>query len=476
MAFIRLGLDPLRIAGQSVKSGRSIGSLTASRLFGTTPTALNDTKSAAVSNHAISNRQLLYTTDPVSPGSIFFLPHGTRVINKLVQFMKHQQIKYGFQEVITPLIYKKKLFEQSGHWDNYNEDMFKVEGHDLSREHSEHDHPEEHSDEHEYGLKPMNCPGHCLIFSKFERSYNELPVRYSDFSSLHRNEASGALSGLTRVRRFHQDDGHVFCEMSQINQEILNTLSLITDTYKVFDLHNDIKFYLSTRPESFIGDINTWDVAEEELKKVLNQGPGENNWAIKPQDGAFYGPKIDVMITDNYGKTHQVGTIQLDFNLPERFSLKYIDSSGNRDNQPILIHRAVFGSLERFFAILLDNYNGKWPFWLNPRQAVIIPVSEAHHSKAKEIQSQLSGDLIGGNDIAPMTGYNFYVDIDQRNETVGNRIKESIAKGYSYILMVGDKDINKGTVAIRSRDNRKVENLTVDEIYGKFIDLEKNYN
>lgn len=433
----------------------------------------SDNASSTHSNHAISNKQLLYTTDKLSPGSIFFLPHGTRVFNKLIQFMKHQQLKYGFQEVITPLIYKKKLFQQSGHWENYKEDMFKVVGNDLSREH--HVEAEHETEEHEYGLKPMNCPGHCLIFSKFERSYNELPVRYSDFSSLHRNESSGALTGLTRVRRFHQDDGHVFCELSQINQEILNTLTLITDTYKVFDLHSDIKFFLSTRPESFIGDINTWNIAEEQLKAVLNESCGENNWAIKHQDGAFYGPKIDIMITDNYNKTHQVGTIQLDFNLPERFNLKYIDSSGNRDNQPIMIHRAVFGSLERFFALLLDNYKGKWPFWLNPRQAIIIPINETHRSKAKEIQLQLSGDIVTGNQIAPMTGYNFYVDIDQRSETVGNRIREAISKGYSYILMIGDKDISNGTIATRTRDDRKVQNLTVGEIYSQFIELEKKY-
>lgn len=422
-------------------------------------------------NQLIANKQLLYTTHELSPGSIFFLPHGTRVFNKLIQFMKNQQIKYGFQEVITPLIYKNKLWEQSGHWENYKDDMFKVVGNDLAREEVEEGH--EHGHEHEYGLKPMNCPGHCIIFSKFERSYNELPVRLSDFSSLHRNEASGALSGLTRVRRFHQDDGHIFCEMNQIKDEILNTINLIRDTYKIFDIDQHIQFTLSTRPENFIGEIESWNVAEEELKKVLQETCGDN-WSIKDKDGAFYGPKIDIMVTDNYSKTHQIGTIQLDFQLPSRFDLKYIDSEGNRDKKPIMIHRAVFGSLERFFAILLDNYKGNWPFWLNPRQAIIIPVNSSHIEYCEGLKKTLSGDIIN-NDISPITGYNFYIDIDKRGETVGNRIKEAISKGYSYILMVGDKDIETGTIAIRSRSNRKVENLTVDEIYSKFINLEKQF-
>lgn len=435
-------------------------------------------ESSTQANHTISNKQLLYTTDPVTPGSIFFLPHGTRIFNKLINFMKNQQTRYGFQEVITPLIYKTNLWEKSGHWANYKEDMFKVVGNDLSKEELIDSSEENHSDLHEYGLKPMNCPGHCIIYSKFEKSYNDLPVRFSDFSSLHRNEASGALSGLTRVRRFHQDDGHIFCEMHQINGEITNTVNLIKDSYKTFGIeNNDIQFFLSTRPEDkYIGEIETWNEAETRLRNVLDSVCGEGNWDIREGDGAFYGPKIDVLLTDAFGKKHQVGTIQLDFQLPARFELKYVAQDGTRDNQPIMIHRAVFGSLERFFAILLDHYQGKWPFWLNPRQAVILPVNLNHIDAAKDIQKQLAGDVINcENNISPLTGYNFYVDIDKRNETVGTRIKDAISKGYSYILMVGDRDIQNGTVAIRTRDNRKISNMTTDEIYQMFINLEKKY-
>ncbi|KAI5949657.1 MST1 [Candida margitis] len=428
-------------------------------------------ESSTNTNHAISNKQLLYTTDAASPGSIFFLPHGTRILNKLIQFMKNQQIKYGFQEVVTPLIFKTKLWKKSGHWDNYKDDMFKVVGFDMSKEEI----PHESIEEHEYGLKPMNCPSHCMIFAKFDRSYNELPVRYSDFSSLHRNEASGALSGLTRVRRFHQDDGHIFCNVSHIDQEIKNTLDLIKNTYGVFGI-NEVEYYLSTRPDKYIGEIATWDEAETQLKKVLDASTETGSWQIREGDGAFYGPKIDVLLTDAFDKKHQVGTIQLDFQLPKRFDLKYVAEDGSRNNQPILIHRAVFGSLERFFAILLDHYQGKWPFWINPRQAVIIPINESHIEKAEELQRKLCGDIINSQDeISPLTGFNFHVDVDKRAATVGHRTKEAIQSGYSYIILIGDKDIANGTFSIRSRDDRKVSNLTGEEIYHKFIDLERSY-
>lgn len=330
------------------------------------------------------------------------------------------------------------------------------------------DEPDQPEDE-QFSLKPMNCPGHCVLFSKFDRSYNELPVRYSDFSSLHRNEATGALTGLTRVRRFHQDDGHIFCTMDQIHEEILKTLKLIKDVYGVFGLKG-VEYHLSTRPDEFIGDKSTWESAELALKAILDEN--FDNWFIKEGDGAFYGPKIDIMITDNFDKKHQIGTIQLDFNLPKRFELKYTDHN-QQHSQPILIHRAIFGSLERFIAILIDNFEGKWPFWLNPRQAVVIPVNSSHIAKAEEIRAYLSGD--DSQDISPITSHKFYVDVDQRTETIGNRIKDAVSKGYSYIMVVGDKDIESGTVAIRTRDDRKLDKLTVEEIYAKFIALERDY-
>ena len=397
--------------------------------------------------------------------------------------MKHQQMKYGFEEVVTPLIYKNKLWEISGHWDNYKDDMFKVVGNDLNKEENMNQEEEDpvmagDTKEHEYGLKPMNCPGHCVIFSKFERSYQELPVRFSDFSSLHRNEASGALSGLTRVRRFHQDDGHIFCQLSQIDTEIDKTISMAKNVYKIFGIdEGHLEFFLSTRPEDkYVGDIETWDSAEAQLQKVLERTIGPKKWLFREGDGAFYGPKIDILIKDAFEKKHQVGTIQLDFQLPARFELSYVSPDGSRDKRPILIHRAIFGSLERFLAILLDHYKGKWPFWINPRQAVIIPVNESHHGPAEDIQAHLKGDITDqSTDISPLTGYNFYVDVDGRPETVGNRIKDAIQKGYSFILMIGDKELESGKIAVRSRDNRKISYLSSKELYSTFVELERKY-
>lgn len=379
-----------------------------------------------------------------------------------------QQFKYGFKEVVTPLIYRKSLWEQSGHWDNYKEDMFRVEGHDTSKE--------------EYGLKPMNCPGHCMVFKRFDRSYNELPLRLSDFSPLHRNEASGALSGLTRVRKFHQDDGHVFCTPDQVESEIAKCLKLVDMCYtKVFPLSQELAndaytLELSTRPEHFIGDIKVWDYAESVLKNILNKFG--KPWELNEADGAFYGPKIDIKVTDHTGKYHQVATIQLDFQLPERFDLKYKDSD-NTYKRPIMIHRAVFGSVERFMAILIDSNHGKWPFWLNPRQAMVIPVNTKRQGQVdacRDLMIKLRGQ---GNedssDPVEMNSFHFNVDLDERPEPVGYRIKDALMKNYSYLIIIGDKEVETGKYAIRTREDRQLQHLSDDEIFGKFCELEKHY-
>jgi threonyl-tRNA synthetase len=388
--------------------------------------------------------------DAVTPGSVFFLPHGTRIFNKLVSFMKLKQRQYGFEEVITPLIYRKHLWETSGHWENYKEDMFRVEGNDLEKE--------------EYGLKPMNCPGHCMIFSRFERSYNELPLRLSDFSSLHRNESSGSLSGLTRVRRFHQDDGHIFCAQPQVEKEITDSLKMIDECYKTFNIP-EYKLLLSTRPDEYIGELKEWDVAESTLKSVLKSTGRE--WAVNEGDGAFYGPKIDIILKDNLGKEHQSATIQLDFQLPHRFDLKY-QNDANHLQPPIMIHRAVFGSLERFLAILIDHFNGKWPFWLSPRQAVIIPVSDKHVEYARKIQAKI-------NDDEHYETTKFFVDIDSKSDTVGQRIKESVKKGYTYIIMIGDKELESGQLAIRRADEKGPTIMDATQVRDLFMELEKTY-
>lgn len=414
----------------------------------------------------LATKQQLYMLDPNSPGSVFFLPHGTRIFNKLLKFMKLQQEKQGFTEVITPLMYKKQLWETSGHWAKYSEDMFRVEGNDKSKF-------DESEKDDVYGLKPMNCPGHCIVFKRFNRSYKELPVRFSDWSSLHRNEASGALTGLTRVRRFHQDDGHIFCTHEQVADEISKTIKLIKICYGVFGL-NDYRMMLSTRPDNFIGSLDDWTRAENELSNVLNSELGSGKWALREGDGAFYGPKIDILLTDQFGKEHQAATIQLDFQLPQRFELEYQNDKDDYDT-PIMIHRAIFGSVERFMALLIDHYGGKWPFWISPRQAVVIPINDAHKEYAKNVVQQLSNEHEDFENPTKLSENKFFVDLDDRNETIGFRTKDAISKGYNYIILVGDKEIETGKLAIRPRNDRKIVNLEIDEIIKKFKNLEDSY-
>ncbi|KAH3680626.1 hypothetical protein WICPIJ_008197 [Wickerhamomyces pijperi] len=440
----------LRRTSLVIRHLRNLPRLYCSSSNATTPPAPTST---SITNLTIANKQQLYITDAVTPGSVFFLPHGTRIFNKLITFMKTQQRQYGFEEVITPLIYRKTLWEKSGHWENYKDDMFRVDGADLEKE--------------AYGLKPMNCPGHCIIFDRLDRSYAELPLRLSDFSSLHRNESSGSLSGLTRVRRFHQDDGHIFCSKDQIKAEITASLKMINEVYSIFKIPG-YKLLLSTRPESYIGELSEWNDAEAVLKEVLESTGQE--WTINEGDGAFYGPKIDVILKDHTGKEHQAATIQLDFQLPHRFNLKYNSKENGVQLQPIMIHRAVFGSLERFLAILIDHFNGVWPFWLSPRQALIVPVSSNHLEFAKTVKAQLNNDASNA-----IHDYKFHIDIETRNETVGNKIKEAIKKGYTYIIMIGDKEVESGKIALRKATERKTENLSVEEVRQRFIDLEKSY-
>eukprot|EP00835_Amoeboradix_gromovi_P000351 NODE_12_length_45166_cov_0.552511.p6 type:complete len:565 gc:universal NODE_12_length_45166_cov_0.552511:27322-25628(-) len=272
-----------------------------------------------------------------SPGSAFFLPHGTRVYNKLVDYMKEQYRKRGFHEVITPNMYNTRLWETSGHWMNYQENMFSF---DVEKE--------------KFALKPMNCPGHCLMFKNRDRSYRELPLRLADFGVLHRNEFSGALSGLTRVRRFCQDDAHIFCTINQIKQEMLGCLDFLKEVYGVFGFKFDLR--LSTRPEKYLGEVETWNEAEKLLQSALDEFG--NPWTINEGDGAFYGPKIDITVKDALNRSHQCATIQLDFQLPQRFGLEYRSETGL--DRPVMIHRAILGSVERMFAVLLEHYAGKW--------------------------------------------------------------------------------------------------------------------
>ena len=426
------------------------------------------------SNPLTDHRQLgidqdLFTTSIYSPGSPLFLPKGARLFNKLTNFLRAQYEHFGFAEVITPTIYKKSLWEKSGHWENYAEDMYSVTGRGASGETEE----RQIGQDEEYGLKPMNCPGHCLLFASKQRSYRDLPIRYADFSPLHRNEISGALSGLTRVRRFHQDDGHIFCRPAQIRDEISKTLDFVKLTYKVLGL-GPYRLALSTRPkEQFIGTVAEWDNAEDALKRSLDESGLE--WTLNEGDGAFYGPKIDIILRDSDRKEHQTATIQLDFQLPKRFELEYqapapeqeqngteLDAGNQTQGPvtPVLIHRAVLGSVERIMALLIEHYHARWPFWLNPRQAIILTVND---EKSTVEFAQHAARVISGYDTqytpeslpekeiraSYFHGPSISVDVDDSPRSLGKKLSEAKRKRY-------------GVVAIVGRENLKSKNLTID--------------
>jgi threonyl-tRNA synthetase len=412
-------------------------------------------------HRALAQTHNLFITSPYSPGSPLILPNGAYVFQKLQAFLRAQYPQFGFNEVITPIIYKKSLWEKSGHWENYAEDMFSVQGRGTKTEAEKN----EAGEDEEFGLKPMNCPGHCLLFRDDIKSYRDLPVRLADFSALHRNEISGSLSGLTRVRRFHQDDAHIFCRPDQIIAEIEQTLKFVGMVYNTFGL-GPYKLLLSTRPkDSFIGTVEEWDRAEQQLSKALDNTGSE--WAINEGDGAFYGPKIDIILKDSNGKEHQTATIQLDFQLPQRFDLQYQASPEELESgvmtsmdagldpafrRPVIVHRAIYGSIERFMALLIEHYAGKYPFWLSPRPAIILalnndPAVLAHVSR---IQSVLSGlqphdaptpTSLDAPKPLPLSTIHLPIDVDTSSKPLGKKIAEARAKKYNHIIVVGKRDV-----------------------------------
>ncbi|KAI6783354.1 threonine--tRNA ligase-like protein [Emericellopsis cladophorae] len=419
-------------------------------------------------------QQGLFTTSPYSPGSPIFLPAGARIFNRLVDFLRKQYVRYGFQEVITPTIYKKALWAKSGHLENYGDDMYSVTG--YTKKHETCAHGQEGEDEGEYGLKPMNCPGHCIIFASQHHSYRDLPVRYADFSPLHRNENSGSLSGLTRVRRFHQDDGHIFCRPIQVEEEIRKTLDFVKVVYTALRLGVEYRLALSTRPKDhFIGTVEEWDRAEDALRRALDKSGMP--WSVNEGDGAFYGPKIDIVLKDSDGKEHQTATVQLDFQLPKRFELEYQAPAPEHEARgevtedvekltvygpvrPVMVHRAVLGSVERLMAILIESYNGKWPFWLNPKQAIILTVTT---SPAVLEWARQAKDVLVGNDGAtyqaleagklpseehPLRPTGLAVDVDDTARPLGTKIREAKSAGYGLVLVVGEKDVQDKIVSL----------------------------
>ncbi|XP_062025534.1 threonine--tRNA ligase, mitochondrial 1-like [Rosa rugosa] len=385
----------------------------------------------------LGTKQELFFSHPLSPGSWFFLPNGTRIYNKLMEFLKNQYRERGYQEVMSPNMYNMQLWETSGHAANYKENMFVFE-----------------IEKQEFGLKPMNCPGHCLMFQHRVRSYRELPLRLADFGVLHRNEASGALTGLTRVRRFQQDDAHIFCRESQIKDEVKGVLDFIQYVYNIFGFTFDLK--LSTRPEKYLGGIETWEKAEAALTDALNEFG--KPWQINKGDGAFYGPKIDISVSDALNRKFQCATLQLDFQLPARFEMYYsAEGEEGKREAPVMIHRAILGSVERMFAILLEHYKGKWPFWLSPRQAIVCPVSDKSQPYAQQVRDKIF-----------QSGY--CVDVDTSDRTIQKKVREAQMAQYNYILVVGEEEVKTGQVSVRVRDKGASTVMNMDSLLKQFKD------
>jgi len=392
-----------------------------------------------------------------SPGSCFWFPQGARIYNKLIELMRSEYRLRGFTEVITPNMYSSSLFVISGHYQNYKDDMYSL---DIENQ--------------EWMLKPMNCPGHFLMFDSRVRSYKELPMRFADFGVLHRNESSGALTGLTRVRRFQQDDAHLFVRPDQIKQEVVAALEFLNYIYSIFGFN--ATFALSTRPKKALGSKEIWDNAESQLKEALDESVME--WTLNPGDVAFYGPKIDIRLTDAMNRKFQCGTVQLDFNNPIRFNLQYrkegleeegvhaaaaedkaefqgaVEKNENGEiiwregklksgfERPVVIHRAILGSVERMSAILMEHYAGKWPFWLSPRQVLVVPLGEHFNDYADYVERQLN--LHG-----------FHVETDKSGKTLQKKVALAQVAQWNYVCVVGQQELDSMSVNVRQRDADK---------------------
>lgn len=436
------------------------------------------------------------TTHALSPGSAFMLPHGMRVARKIERVVRDLYDIFGYNEVQTPQLFRSALWKRSGHWDNYRDDMFQAQGFREAQEqaqrllratpnsvpersgcpaHSQaHGEPDADDNSH-FGLKPMNCPGHCVMFASRERSYREMPVRMAEFAPLHRNESSGSLSGLTRVRRFHQDDAHVFCRPDQVEGEIQTMLRMLASAYRGFgfDPATRIELVLSTRPAHFLGDIQDWDKAEAALRVALDASG--TPWTLNPGDGAFYGPKIDCRLMDAAGRKHQTATIQLDFQLPQRFDLRYQDPAApGGSTRPVMVHRAILGSVERFLAILIEHTRGRWAFWLSPRQAAVLPVSDTEEIQsyaqyardylalgpalARRLQEERSiarkgegSTLTQDATLPPRPGQVFHVDLEQSGDSLSKMVRRAHGNRVNFAVIVGEHEARSHTVSLRIR-------------------------
>ena len=386
----------------------------------------------------------LFFFDETAPGMAYWMPKGFTMMNTLIDFWRKEHKKRGYQEFSGPQLNSSELWKISGHWDHYKEDMFVLTD----------------ADGNEQALKPMNCPNSIKIYQSKLRSYKDLPLRFNDVDVIHRNEKSGQLNGLFRVRMFRQDDSHNYITEEQIGSEIKDIIEIAKQLYSVFGL--EYKLTLSTRPEEdFMGEIETWDKAENDLRKVLDEICGEGNYQVNEGDGAFYGPKIDIKMKDCLGREWQMGTVQLDFQLPQRFNLHYIDKDGNKKT-PIMVHRALFGSFDRFIGIITEHFAGAFPTWLAPVQVRILPIADSHKEYAEKLKEKLEE-------------YDIRVELDEREEKIGYKIREAQLQKIPYMLIVGDKEVEANAVGVRSRKDGDIGAMSVEDFINKIEEEIKTF-
>ena len=396
-------------------------------------------------NHKKIGPQLdLFMFDETAPGMPYWLPNGWKMFNALLDFWRQKHSTHGYQEISAPLLNSRQLWEISGHWDHYQENMFLTN--------VDTDMP--------FAVKPMNCPNAIRVFARKPVSYKDMPLRYSETSCIHRKEKSGELNGLFRVQLFRQDDAHTFITDEQIETEIMDIMDIVGDLYSTFGLSYSAE--LSTRPDDFMGAPELWDRAETSLKNILDKKYGEGNYAVNEGDGAFYGPKIDLKMKDCLGRQWQMGTIQLDFQLPGRFDLKYVSNDGTQ-KQPVMIHRALFGSFERFIGILIEHFKGAFPFWMSPIQVGIVPIHSEHNDYAKEIC-----DILQDNKVR------FETDLSDKN--MKEKIKHCKNFKVPYTVVVGEKEKTNRTVSINVRGtNKQIQDVPLEKFVELCIKMNKEY-
>ena len=383
----------------------------------------------------IGKEMELFMVSEAGPGFPFFLPNGMIIRNELQKYWKEIHWKAGYKEILTPLILNEELWRISGHWDHYKDNMYFTQ-----------------IDDEDYAIKPMNCPGSILVYKNKSHSYRELPLRYAEMGQVHRHELSGALHGLMRVRTFFQDDAHIYMTREQVGEELLNVIRLIDSFYKVFNFKYHVE--LSTRPDDFMGEISEWDAAEQDLRTAIESIGKE--YVVNEGDGAFYGPKLDFHLEDSLGRTWQCGTIQLDFQMPQRFGMSYIGSDGEK-HIPIMIHRAIMGSVERFIGMLTEHFAGKFPLWLAPVQVKLMTVTDANVDYAEQVREKCEAAGLR-------------VETDYRNEKIGYKIREARNARNSYMCVIGEKEAEEKSLSVRSSKAGDLGSMSVDDFVAKLVE------